>query len=111
MTLTEMRYLVALARERHFSKAADACHVSQPTLSVAIKKVEGQLGFALFERSATEVRITPFGERIVAQARAMADFDVLCLQEIASGFDGLSGAPGDQPAQLQALLPGFHGGE
>ena len=52
MTLTEMRYLVALARERHFGKAADVCHVSQPTLSVAIKKVEGQLGAALFERSA-----------------------------------------------------------
>ena len=46
-------------------------------------------------------------ERIVAQARAMADFDVLCLQEVASGFDGLPGAPGDQPAQLQALLPGY----
>lgn len=46
-------------------------------------------------------------ERIVAEARAMADFDVLCLQEIASGFGGLSGAPGDQPAQLQALLPGY----
>ena len=46
-------------------------------------------------------------ERIVRTARALADFDVLCLQEIAQGFDGLAGAPGDQPAQLQALLPGF----
>jgi len=46
-------------------------------------------------------------ERIVAEARAMADFDVLCLQEIASGFGALTGAPGDQPAQLQALLPGY----
>ncbi len=46
-------------------------------------------------------------ERIVAEARAMADFDVLCLQEIACGFDGLPGQPGDQPAQLQALLPGY----
>jgi len=46
-------------------------------------------------------------QRIVDQARAMADFDVLCLQEIAQGFDGLDGGPGDQPAQLQALLPGF----
>lgn len=46
-------------------------------------------------------------ERIVSQARDMADFDVLCLQEIASGFDALSGCPGDQPAQLQALLPGY----
>jgi endonuclease/exonuclease/phosphatase family metal-dependent hydrolase len=46
-------------------------------------------------------------ERIVRTARALADFDVLCLQEIAQGYDGLAGAPGDQPAQLQALLPGF----
>ena len=91
MTLTEMRYLVALARERHFGKAADACHVSQPTLSVAIKKVEGQLGFALFERSATEVRITPFGERIVAQARRVLE-EAVHLEEIAgSGRDPLSG--------------------
>ena len=46
-------------------------------------------------------------ERIVAEARAMADFDVLCLQEITSGFDRMPGAPGDQPAQLQALLPDY----
>ena len=46
-------------------------------------------------------------ERIVRTARALADFDVLCLQEVAQGYDGLPGAPGDQPAQLQALLPNF----
>lgn len=46
-------------------------------------------------------------ERIVSEARAMANFDVLCLQEIASGFPGMPGQPGDQPTQLQALLPGF----
>ncbi|HSW26245.1 MAG TPA: endonuclease/exonuclease/phosphatase family protein [Burkholderiaceae bacterium] len=45
--------------------------------------------------------------RIVEGARAMADFDVLCLQEVAQGFDRLQGAPGDQPAQLAALLPGY----
>jgi len=46
-------------------------------------------------------------QRIVEGARALADFDVLCLQEVSQGFDGLPGAPGDQPAQLAALLPGF----
>jgi endonuclease/exonuclease/phosphatase family metal-dependent hydrolase len=46
-------------------------------------------------------------ERIVRRARALADFDVLCLQEISQGFDEIPGAPGDQPAQLQVLLPGF----
>lgn len=82
MTLTEMRYIVALARERHFGKAADACHVSQPTLSVALKKVEGQLGSPLFERGASDVRITPLGERIVAQATRVLE-EAVKLEEIA----------------------------
>ena len=91
MTLTEMRYIVALARERHFGKAAEACHVSQPTLSVALKKVEGQLGAALFERTANEVRITALGERIVAQARRVLE-EAVKLEEIAeSTGDPLTG--------------------
>lgn len=91
MTLTEMRYIVALARERHFGKAAEACHVSQPTLSVALKKVEGQLGAGLFERTAADVRITALGERIVAQARRVLD-EAVRLEEIAeSTGDPLSG--------------------
>ena len=68
MTLTDLRYLVALAHERHFGRAAEKCHVSQPTLSVAVKKVEEELGIQLFERSASEVKITETGRRIVAQA-------------------------------------------
>ena len=68
MTLTDLRYLVALARERHFGHAAERCHVSQPTLSVAIKKLEDELAVTLFERSAADVKITDIGARIVAQA-------------------------------------------
>ncbi|MDX1692432.1 MAG: LysR substrate-binding domain-containing protein [Ketobacteraceae bacterium] len=68
MTLTELRYIVTLAREKHFRKAAEKCFVSQPTLSVAIKKLEDELKVAIFERSRTEVRVTPLGERIVEQA-------------------------------------------
>lgn len=83
MTLTEMRYIVALARDRHFGKAAESCHISQPTLSVALKKVEGQLGAALFERAASDVRITALGERIVAQARRVLE-EAVRLEEIAS---------------------------
>lgn len=91
MTLTEMRYMVALARERHFGKAAEACHVSQPTLSVALKKVEGQLGSPLFERGASDVRITPLGERIVAQATRVLE-EAVKLEEIAEATgDPLSG--------------------
>ena len=55
MTLTELRYIVALSRERHFGRAAEKCNVSQPTLSVAVKKLEDELGVALFERSAGDV--------------------------------------------------------
>ena len=69
MTLTELRYIVAVARERHFGHAADACFVSQPTLSVAVKKLEDELGVSLFERSSTEIGITPAGQEIVTQAQ------------------------------------------
>ncbi|MBK7354943.1 hydrogen peroxide-inducible genes activator [Propionivibrio sp.] len=68
MTLTELRYIVMLARERHFGRAAERCHVSQPTLSVAVKKVEHRLGVILFERSSADVRLTPIGEQIARQA-------------------------------------------
>lgn len=114
MTLTEMRYLVALARERHFGRAAESCHVSQPTLSVAIKKVEGQLGVSLFERNAAEVRITPLGERIVAQARRVLE-EAVKLEEIAdSGRDPLSGPLRlgviytIAPYLLPQLIPALH---
>ncbi len=73
MTLTELRYIVALARERHFGRAAEVCPVSQPTLSVAVKKLEEELGVALFERGKTEVAVTPVGERIVEQARRVLE--------------------------------------
>lgn len=114
MTLTEMRYLIALARERHFGRAAESCHVSQPTLSVAIKKVEGQLGAALFERNAAEVRITPLGERIVSQARKVLE-EAVKLDEIADeGRDPLTGPLRlgviytIAPYLLPQLIPALH---
>ncbi|MGA0993715.1 MAG: LysR family transcriptional regulator, partial [Burkholderiaceae bacterium] len=73
MTLTELRYIVAVARERHFGRAADACFVSQPTLSVSIKKLEGELGSQIFERGGNEVSLTPIGEQVVAQAQRVLD--------------------------------------
>ena len=69
MTLTELRYIVAVARERHFGRAAEACFVSQPTLSVAVKKLEDELGVQIFERGSSEVTITPTGSRIIEQAQ------------------------------------------
>lgn len=91
MTLTDLRYLVALARERHFGRAAESCHVSQPTLSVAIKKVEDELGVQLFERSATEVKITAVGQRIVNQAEKVLVEAALIPEIAAAGKDPLSG--------------------
>ncbi len=73
MTLTELKYIVAVAREKHFGKAAEACFVSQPTLSVAIKKLEDELELKLFERSAGEVTVTPLGEEIVRQAQSVLE--------------------------------------
>jgi LysR family hydrogen peroxide-inducible transcriptional activator len=71
MTLTELRYLVALSETGHFRKAAEQCNVSQPTLSIAIKKLEDELGISLFERARHKVATTPTGERIVEQARTV----------------------------------------
>lgn len=73
MTLTELRYVVTLARERHFGRAAERCHVSQPTLSVAVKKLEDELGIPLFERSKSSIRVTEVGERIIEQAQRVLD--------------------------------------
>jgi LysR family hydrogen peroxide-inducible transcriptional activator len=92
MTLTELKYIVAVARERHFGKAAEACFVSQPTLSVAVKKLEEELDIKLFERSATEVSVTPLGEEIVRQAQSVLE-QAAHIKEIAKrGKDPLAGA-------------------
>lgn len=73
MTLTELRYIVTLAQEKHFGRAADRCHVSQPTLSVAVRKLEDELGVALFERSKGSIRVTEIGLRIVEQSQRVLD--------------------------------------
>ncbi len=91
MTLTELKYIVAVARERHFGRAAEACFVSQPTLSVAIKKLEEELGTQIFERRSNEVTVTPVGERIVGQAQRVLD-EAGRIKEIArQGKDPLAG--------------------
>ena len=91
MTLTELRYVVAVARERHFGRAAEACFVSQPTLSVAIKKLEDELDARIFERGGSEVSVTPLGEQIVRQAQVVLE-QAATIKEIAkTGKDPLSG--------------------
>lgn len=73
MTLTELRYIVAVAQERHFGRAARRCFVSQPTLSIAIKKLEEELAVSLFDRSSNDIITTEAGERIIAQARRVLE--------------------------------------
>jgi LysR family hydrogen peroxide-inducible transcriptional activator len=82
MTLTELKYIVAVAREKHFGHAAEACFVSQPTLSVAIKKLEDELGVTIFERGGTEISMTPLGAQIVAQAERVLE-QTASIKEIA----------------------------
>jgi LysR family hydrogen peroxide-inducible transcriptional activator len=91
MTLTELRYIVAVAREKHFGRAAEACFVSQPTLSVAIKKLEEELDVKLFERGTSEVSVTALGDAIVRQAQIVIE-QAAAIKEIAQrGKDPLAG--------------------
>ncbi len=98
MTLNELRYMVALSKTGHFGRAAEQCHVSQPTLSVAIKKLEDELGVILFERSRTRVWPTPIGQRIIDRA-------VCALDETAAISDIAQQAkePCSEPLKLGAI--------
>ena len=92
MTLTELKYIVAVARERHFGRAAEACFVSQPTLSVAIRKLEDELGVTIFERGGSEVGVTVIGQTLVSQAQKVLE-ESANLKELARhGNDPLAGA-------------------
>ena len=111
MTLTELKYVVALAQERHFGRAAAKCFVTQPTLSLALAKLEEELGVKLFERNKNEVLVTGRGEAIVEQARRVLD-EVGKIQHLARGSqDQLAGIlrlgviPTIGPYLLPELVP------
>jgi len=111
MTLTELKYVVALSQERHFGRAAQKCFVTQPTLSLALAKLEGELGVKLFERNKSEVLVTARGRAVVEQARRVLD-EVGKIQDIArGGKDQLAGAlrlgviPTIGPYLLPELVP------
>ena len=90
MTLTELKYIVAVARTKHFGHAAEACHVSQPTLSVAIRKLEEELGTTLFERNRSDVTITPVGEKVVEQAQIVLESAEQIKQIVSAQTDQLA---------------------
>ena len=87
MTLSELRFIVAVGREKNFRRAADKCFVSQPALSLAVKKLEDELGLTLFERNRTEVKITQAGQAIINQSTLVLD-EVAKIKEIALQGDG-----------------------
>ena len=108
MTLTELRYIVALAQEQHFGRAAERCHVSQPTLSIAVKKLEEELG-VLFERGKQKILPTPLGEKIVAMASRVLEQAAAIKDAAEAGKDQLEGpiALGTLPTIGPYLLPQF----
>jgi len=98
MTLNELKYIVAVARERHFGRAAEACFISQPTLSVAVKKLEEELGISLFERRKGEVSVTAIGEQVVSQAQRVLEEAGVIKQIAEQGQDQLA-----SPLRLGAI--------
>lgn len=111
MTLTELRYVVALAQERHFGRAAQRCFVTQPTLSLALQKLEDELGLKLFERNKNEVLVTAKGTQIVEQARKVLDEAGKITSLAKGGDDPLEGPlrlgviPTIGPYLLPELVP------
>jgi len=91
MTLQALRYLVAVARERHFGRAAERCFVSQPSLSVAIRHLEEELGVVLFDRARGEIGITDIGRQVVAQAERVLEEAARVKQVAAAGKDPFVG--------------------
>ncbi|TNH41851.1 DNA-binding transcriptional regulator OxyR [Photorhabdus luminescens] len=115
MNIRDLEYLVALAEHRHFRHAADSCHVSQPTLSGQIRKLEDDLGVMLLERTSRKVLFTQQGMLLVEQARTVLR-EVRILQEMASlQGENMSGPlhigliPTIGPYLLPHIIPGLHG--
>lgn len=91
MTLTELKFIVSVARERNFRRAAEKCFVTQPALSLGIKKLEDELGVLIFERGHNEVAVTEIGEQIIEQANRVLE-EAERIKELAvQGNDQLSG--------------------
>ncbi len=92
MTLTELKFIVAVAQERNFRRAAEKCFVTQPALSLAIKKLEEELNVIIFERSRTDVSVTEIGDKIVEQASKVLEEAAYIKQLAELGKNQLKGA-------------------
>lgn len=111
MTLQQLEYAVAVDRERHFARAAETCHVTQPTLSMMIQKLEDELGLRLFDRSRQPVSLTREGEVVLERARQiLADVSRLkdAVAELRGSVAGeihIGIIPTLAPYLLPVLLP------
>jgi len=114
VTLNELRYIVAVAHEKSFGRAAQRCFVSQPALSVAIQKLEEELGARLFERGKSEITVTPVGARIVEQAQRVLEESARIKEIAQTGRNPLVGALKlgviftIAPYLLPDLIPALH---
>jgi LysR family transcriptional regulator, transcription activator of glutamate synthase operon len=114
MELRQLRYLVALADERHFTRAAARLHIAQPALSQQVKRLEDELGIALVDRTTRHVALTEAGERLVARARRVvgeveaATAELSELAGIRTGRVVIGAMRSTGPFDLSALLAGFH---
>ena len=98
MTLTELRYIVAVAKEKHFGRASQVCFVSQPTLSVAVKKLEDELGIQIFHRHSNDISLTPQGKLLIEQAHRVLDEAKRFIDMAKIGVDPMKG-----PLRLGAI--------
>ena len=107
-TITQLEYILAVSRMKHFSRAAIECHVSQPSLSAQIQKVEEQLGFVIFDRSKNPVLVTRKGEEFISQAKNVLreHRKLLCIQSESKELKGTFNL-GVIPTLSASIIPLF----
>jgi len=109
MTITQLKYVLAVAEHRNFTKAAEHTFVTQPTLSMQIQKLEEELDILIFDRSKKPIVLTPIGQKIVSQAKLIVD-EATRMQDVVDQEKGFVGGEfnlGIIPTVMPTLLPMF----
>ena len=111
-TITQLEYIVAVDEQRGFSRAAQECNVSQPSLSAQVQKIEDELGVAIFDRSKKPIQTTPIGSKIIKKAKVVLSecrqlVDLSADEEEASGYFHLGIIPSVAPYLLPLFIENF----